>query len=91
MEKYNNKISKLGNLELVQISVDRDGAKATAWAKKESFPWPTILMADIEKTMVKDIKTNAVPTYVLIDKDGKEIARAHDSATVMTKFEEITK
>ncbi len=91
MEKYNSKIAELDNLELVQVSVDKDLAKAVGWAKKESFPWPTILMTDIEKTMVKDIKTNAVPTYVLIDKEGKEISRAHDSASVMKKFEAVSK
>jgi|TARA_B110000879_G_scaffold27857_1_gene37914 hypothetical protein len=91
VEKYNTEIAKLDKLELVQVSVDRDAKKAVGWAKKESFPWPTILMTDIKKTMVKDIKTNAVPTYVLIDKDGKEIARAHDSGTVMKKFKEVSK
>jgi hypothetical protein len=91
VKKYNDKIADQENLELVQISVDRDLKKAVAWAKKESFPWPTILMTDIQKTMVKDIKTNAVPTYVLIDKEGKEITRAHDSASVMKKFEEVSK
>jgi thioredoxin-related protein len=91
VEKYNSEIAKLDNLELVQVSVDRDAKKAVAWAKKESFPWPTILMTDIEKTLVKDIKTNAVPTYVLIDKDGKEISRAHDSGSVIKKFKEVTK
>ena len=91
VEKYNNKIANLDNLELVQVSVDKSLPKAVEWAKKESFPWPTILMTDIKETMVKDIKTNAVPTYVLIDKEGKEIARAHDSASVMKKFEEVSK
>jgi hypothetical protein len=91
VKKYNDKIADQENLELVQISVDKDLTKAVEWAKKESFPWPTILMTDIQKTMVKDIKTNAVPTYVLIDKEGKEITRAHDSASVMKKFEEVSK
>ena len=91
MEKYNSEIASLDNLELVQVSVDRDQDKAVGWAKKESFPWPTILMSDIQKTMVKDIKTNAVPTYVLIDKDGNEMFRAHGSASVMKKYEEVSK
>lgn len=91
MEKYNNEISSLGNLELVQISKDRDLSKAVAWAKKESLPWPTILISDIKDTMVKDIKTRAVPTYVLIDREGEEIFRAHDSGSVMKKYEEVSK
>jgi hypothetical protein len=46
VEKYNTEITKLDKLELVQVSVD---------------------------------------------KDGKEIARAHDSGTVMKKFKEVSK
>ncbi len=90
MEKYNSKISKLDNLELVLVSGDNDLAKAVAWAKKESFPWPTILMKDIKKTLIKNIKTKFVPTYVLIDKDGKEILRG-DSNSLIKKYEELSK
>jgi thiol-disulfide isomerase/thioredoxin len=91
VKQYNNEISKLDNLELVHVSVDRNLSQAVAWAKKESLPWPTILPGDLNKTMVKDIKTNAVPTYVLIKKNGDEIARAHDSASMIKKFEEVSK
>ena len=90
MEKYNSKIAKLEKLELVLVSADRDPAKAVAWAKKESFPWPTILMTDIKKTLIKDIKTKFVPTYVLVDKDGKEILRGN-SDSLIKKYEELTK
>ncbi len=91
VKKYHNEISKLDNLELVHVSADKKLSQAEAWAKKESFPWPTILGADVQNTVIKNIKTNAVPTYVLVTKDGKEIARAHDSASVMKKFNEISK
>ena len=91
VKQYNSEISKLDDLELVHISADQNLAQAVAWAKKESLPWPTILNTDIQKTFIKDIKTNAVPTYVLITKNGKEIARAHDSASVMKKYEEVSK
>jgi hypothetical protein len=48
-------------------------------------------MADISKTIVKDIKKRAVPAYVLMDKAGKEIFCASGSASVMKKYEEVSK
>jgi thioredoxin-related protein len=91
VEKYNSEIAALDNLELIHVSVDRNLSQAVAWAKKESLPWPTILPADMNKTMAKDIKVRGVPTYILMDKNGKEIHRAHDSASVLKKFEEVSK
>lgn len=90
MVKYNKEFTKLDNLELIQVSGDRTEAAATAWAKKETLPWPTVLMSDISKTFIKDIKTQYVPTYILIDKEGKEIQRGIP-ANLMKKFEELTK
>jgi len=91
VDKYNDKISKMDNVELIQVSRDKNVEKATAWAKKESFPWPTVLMADQKKTFVKDIKINGVPTYVLLDKDGNILVQANDSGTVMDKLAEVNK
>lgn len=81
----------MDNVELVQASVDKDLDKAAEWAKKESFPWPTVLQPDIEKTLLKDIEVAGVPTYVLLDKDGNELARAHSSDPVMEKLAEVNK
>ncbi len=89
MEKYNNKITKIDNLELIQVSLDQELDVAKQWAKKESFPWPTVLMPDISKTFIKDIKAEMVPTYILMDKDGKEILRGN-SDDLMKKHAELT-
>lgn len=89
MEKYNDKFSKMGNVELVLVSGDEDVSAATAWAKKESFPWPTVLNADIEKTFIKDIKTSGVPTYILVDRDGNELVRGLTSDPLMEKLKEV--
>ncbi len=81
----------MANVELVQASVDQDATKAAEWAKKESFPWPTVLKPDLEKTLLKDIEVKGVPTYALLDRDGNILAQAHDSDTVMKKLAEVNK
>ena len=43
MKTYHEKNASKDNVELIQMSYDRTDAKALAWAKKESLPWPTIL------------------------------------------------
>ncbi len=91
MEKYNDKIAKIDNVELVQVSQDEDVEEASAWAKKESFPWPTILKADIAKTFLKDVKTEFVPTYILFDKEGNELLRSDNSDPLMAKLKEVNK
>lgn len=90
MEKYNSDIAGMDNLELVQISVDKNPAAAITWAKKESFPWPTVLIGDRATGFLADIKTNAVPTYVLIDNKGKEILRGHGSGPILKKAKELS-
>ena len=81
----------MDNVELIQASVDSDVSEAEGWAKKESFPWPTVLKTDLEKTLLKDIEIKGVPTYILLDKDGNELARAHSSEPVMEKLKEVNK
>jgi len=90
VEKYNSVISSNQNLELVQISVDKSPKAAITWAKKESFPWPTVLIGDRATGFLADIKTNAVPTYVLIDNKGKEILRGHGSDPILKKAKELS-
>lgn len=91
MDKYNESIATVGNVELIQASQDKDVAAASAWAKKESFPWPTVLLEDIEKTLLKDIKLNGVPTYVLLDREGNILAQANESFSVMRKLKQVNK
>ncbi len=62
---------------MVHVSLERgeNEAKALAWATKEKFPWLTVMPGKMGETIFKDIKVKFVPTYVLVDKDGKELLR----------------
>ena len=75
MKKYNDKVKPSGDIELIQVSLDRDPNAALSWAKKEKFPWPSIPNSALQATGMNKFKVRAVPTYILVDKDGKEISR----------------
>ncbi len=62
-------------MELVMMSYDNSTEEALAWAKKESFPWATVLGEDKQKVHFGSIEILGVPTYILFDKDGKVVTK----------------
>jgi len=89
VETYNNEIAKNPNAELIHLSRDRDDETAEAWATKESMPWPTLMRDDTDvKTLVAPYFPDGrmgVPTYILVDRNGKEIARGKAAALAKIK------
>ena len=78
MEKHNSYVATNDKVEMVHVSLERgaNGAdKALNWANKEGFPWLTVMPGKMGETIFKDIKVQFVPTYVLVDKDDKELLR----------------
>ena len=49
MVDYNEKIAKKANLEFIMVSLDDQESSAVKWAKKEDFPWPTLLLPQYNK------------------------------------------
>ena len=82
MVDYNEKIAKKANLEFIMVSLDDQESSAVKWAKKEDFPWPTLLLPQYTKEKKNlgliDSLGEAVPDYALLDKNGKIIARGKD-------------
>ena len=70
MKSYNEKIAPLKNVELVMMSYDKAAKDTLAWAKKESFPWPTVLWQDTGKVHFGSAEILSIPTYLLFDKNG---------------------
>lgn len=63
-------------VEFIHVSLDSDKNAALEWAKKENFPWIHVLPEDVKKSDLKKYHTSgSVPFYVLVDKDGKPIAK----------------
>jgi len=75
---------------MVHISLDSDKDSAQNWAKKESFPWLTILPERVKKSGLREYKsTKYVPEYHLVDAEGKTIANGQ--AQVFAKIAELGK
>lgn len=87
MKSYKEKIAPVSNVELVMMSYDKTKEAALTWAKKESFPWPTVLGDDKAKVAFGDAEVLGVPTYILFDKHGKELMRGKEN--IFKKLEEL--
>lgn len=79
VKTYNDKIGTNPAVEMIHLSRDDDKGDALNWAKKEKFPWPTIMQDDTSSFFSKHFG-GAVPTFVLIDCDGKVLA--NDERTI---------
>ena len=89
METYNSTISSNSAVEMVHLSHDRDEDSAAAWAKQANMPWPTILSedADVKELIMPYFPDGRIslPSYVLVDQAGKEVARGKAAAMKMIK------
>ena len=88
VKTYNNKISTTSNVELIQVSLDKNLSAAKNWATKEKFPWHTVLHNKIGASKLDRFKVKAVPTYLLLDKAGKKIASGKNN--VFQKVKELS-
>jgi hypothetical protein len=75
VKSYETDVASNEKVELIHISRDDDEGAALDWARKEGFPWPTLSKQDASKEKIlMQHYGGAVPTYVLIDKDGNKLA-----------------
>ena len=85
MKTYNEKVAKNDDIDLIQVSLDRDANSALKWAKKEKFPWHCIPNKNHKSAKMDKYNVRGVPTYILVDAEGKEITR--DRTQVMKKLQ----
>jgi len=76
VEQYNETIAENPKVEMVHVSLDRSESSAVGWAKKEKFPWLTILPDDVKTKsgVIKFKQGSGVPSYVLLKADGEVIS-----------------
>ncbi len=87
MEYYNEKIAKATNVELVHISCDQDEAGMKKFMGDASMPFPAVAAAKADKIKILEPLTpKGVPSYKLVDADGKVIA---EDAEAKTKAAEL--
>jgi len=85
VKSYNANIANNPKAELILLSRDRSEDAATAWAKKENMPWPTLMKEDTDSTFLKPYGLRYLPTYILVDRNGKKIATGKEAAFAKIK------
>ena len=66
---------------MIHISMDRSEDAALKWAKSFKQPWPIMLLKDTNQNkLMTPYNVRAVPTYILVDREGKEVARGKAAA-----------
>ncbi len=74
---------------MVHISLDRTSDAALNWAKSFKQPWPIMLPDKTDKAkLINPYNINVVPTYILVDRNGKEIVRGKAAALAAAKKDE---
>ena len=79
LEKYKKHIVPNPNVELIHASYDEKEKNALKWAKKENFPWPTVLQPEWEAVGLMEYDAFA-GEIVLVDSSGKMITKDEDEA-----------
>jgi peroxiredoxin len=84
-EKYKNK-----NFEILGVSLDRDRSAWIKAIKDDGLPW--LHISDLkfwECEAARDYNVQAIPYTVLVDKDGKIIAKELRGEELEKKLEEV--
>lgn len=83
MESYHSEIASNPKVELIHISRDDSEDRTEEWAKKEKMPWPILLKEDTDgETFIFPYFPDGrfgVPSYILVDREGKEITRGRSA------------
>jgi len=74
---------------MIHISLDQSSDAALKWAESFKQPWPIMLQEDTDqKKLVEPYKVRGVPAYILVDRNGKEVARGKAAALAAAKKDE---
>ncbi|MFT6242770.1 MAG: hypothetical protein ACJAQT_004881 [Akkermansiaceae bacterium] len=71
---------------MILISRDRTEDDALNWATTFAQPWPILHKEDTDHDILyTPFKITGVPTYILVDQTGKEVARGLGAALAAAK------
>lgn len=86
MKTYKKEVASNEKVEMIHVSLDQSENAALSWASKESMPWPTVMKGDTDQNvLIKPYKVTGVPTYLLVDREGKELARGKSAVFAKIK------
>jgi len=75
IEKYKEHIESNPLIEFIHVSEDEGEGSAENWARKQEFPWLTVLPKQAKRSKIFQYKTrNVVPFYILVDAQGEQLA-----------------
>lgn len=73
-------------LEIINISIDTDRAAWKRSVEEDNLPWKSYLLPDLSISKLSrqlDFETAAVPLILLIDGNGRIVARNHDIRSII--------
>ena len=89
MEKYNKNIADNPKVAFIHVSLDSEKGDAEDWAKKEKFPWFTVLPERVKRSKLRTYKTTrSVPEYHLVAADGTSVAKG--SSNIFKKIASLS-
>ncbi|MGJ8697484.1 MAG: hypothetical protein ACSHYF_14295 [Verrucomicrobiaceae bacterium] len=79
MSDYHELILNNPDVELIHLSADQSKKAAEDWAKKENFPWPTVLSTSLSESLEARVG-QTLPGYFLYSADGELLAKGKEDA-----------
>jgi thiol-disulfide isomerase/thioredoxin len=73
---------KAAGFEIVGINLDRDNAALAKYLDENQIVWEH-LVGDEPKSIAKELGVRAIPTLVLVDRDGTVIATSHKAEEML--------
>ncbi len=70
-KKYHNK-----GLEILSVSIDKDKKKWLEAIEEENMPWAQVQAPKAGKKIMEDYQFSGIPYIVLLDKEGKIVAKS---------------
>ncbi|MBM4002078.1 MAG: redoxin domain-containing protein [Planctomycetes bacterium] len=75
-------------LEIVGVNLDKDPEAVLEFLDKNPVPWET-LMGDETQAIASSFGVRAIPTMLLVDREGKIAAVSHNCESLIPKLEKL--
>lgn len=90
VKKMYEKFSKKG-LHILSVTLDNKREKWLKALKEENMPWPQVVAPNAGKQVMKDYQFSGIPYIILLDKEGKIVAKNLRGEKMDKKLSEIFK
>jgi hypothetical protein len=77
--------SRAGYVNLVTVVTGRDRREIDKWIREKKISY--VVLTDLEGKVSRQLDVSVYPTYVYLDKEGKEVSRTSDIRYVRKWFE----